>query len=242
MANARPSTTNAPPAKRSGRNGAGRCPAPSTRRGRCSSAGDSGLLDDRGPEVDLLLELGRVGVRGRRPRPARGWCRGRPCWSMTFWSCSATSRAAVSFSTISSGVLGRDVEPVPHADLDVRPALLGGGREVGQRLDRLRRRDGVRLDVAGLDLRGRVGGLVAHEVDLAADEVGQRRAGAVVRHLGEVDAELLLDEQAAQVGGGADAGVGEGDLVGVLLDVGRRAPRASRARSPCARRSSSARR
>ena len=40
----------------------------------------------------------------------------------------------------------------------------------------------IGLDLAALDLRGGVGGLVAHDVDLAADQVGHRRRGALVRH------------------------------------------------------------
>jgi len=97
------------------------------------------------------------------------------------------------------GGVGRDVEPVPHTQLQLRQPGLGGGGQVRQHVDPLRRRHGIGLDVAGLDGGCRVGRLVAHEVDLATDQVGQGRPGAVVGHLREVDADRLLEQQSAEL-------------------------------------------
>ena len=76
----------------------------------------------------------------------------------------------------------------------------------------LGRGDRESLDLLGLDLRGGVGGLVAHQVDLAADQVGHRRAGALVRHRRSCRSYGVLEQQAAQVRGRADAGIAQVDL------------------------------
>ena len=88
-------------------------------------------------------------------------------------------------------------------------------------VSRLRRGHRVGLDLAGLDLPGRVGRLVAHQVDLAADQVGHRRGRALVRNGRHLDLDRALEQQAAQVRRRAEAGVGEVDLALVGLDPAR---------------------
>jgi hypothetical protein len=73
---------------------------------------------------------------------------------------------------------------------------------------------------AGGDLAGGVGGLVAHDVHLAAEQVVHRRCRALVGHGGHVDLQALLQQQAAQVRCGAQAGIGQVDLALVGFQPG----------------------
>ena len=107
---------------------------------------------------------------------------------------------------------------MPDGNLDFRKTRLSRGRQVRQRLDPLRCGHRIGLNRTGPDLPRGVGRLVAHEVDLATDQIRERGPGAVIRDLGQVDADRLLDQQPAQLG--ASPGVGEGERVCVALDVG----------------------
>ncbi len=79
--------------------------------------------------------------------------------------------------------------------------------------------DGVGFDGAALDLGHRVGGLVAQEVDLAADEIVHGRAGAAIGNLGDLHAEDRLDQHVAQVRAGAGAGTAHRHLLLVGANV-----------------------
>ena len=59
----------------------------------------------------------------------------------------------------------------------------------------------------------RVGGLVAHEIELAAEEIAHGRPRAAIRDAGHADAKLLHQHQRAEVRGGTDTGMPIGDLV-----------------------------
>jgi hypothetical protein len=102
----------------------------------------------------------------------------------------------------------RRIEPVPHAHLEARQPALRGRRQVGQRGNAVGRGHREAADRAGTDLLGRVGGLVAHQVDRARHQVVHRRAGAAVGHRGHARVHRLHQQQPAQVAGGADAGIG----------------------------------
>ena len=91
--------------------------------------------------------------------------------------------------------------------------------EAREHVQAFRGERGIGLDAARLDRVGRVGGLIAHEIDLSAHQIGHRRAGALVRDGRELRIESLHDEHAAKLRGGADAGVGIEDLIGILLHV-----------------------
>ena len=71
---------------------------------------------------------------------------------------------------------------VPAGNLEVAQACFLGGWNVGQRWRAFWRGDGQTLHIARLDLRGEVGDLVAHEVNLSGDEIIQCRACALVGH------------------------------------------------------------
>ena len=131
----------------------------------------------------------------------------------TFSSASAATSASASVAIDLVRRPGRRIEAVPDPDLNAFEAAFRGGRNVGQGVQAFLGEHGIGLDAAGLDRVGRVGGLVAHEIDLAAHQVGHRRAGALVRHGGELRVERLHEEHAAQLRGGADAGVGVEDLI-----------------------------
>ena len=61
--------------------------------------------------------------------------------------------------------------------------------------------------------------LVAHDVDLAAEQIGHRRAGALVGDGNERRFDGAHEHHAAEMRGGTDAGIGDGHLVLVGLDV-----------------------
>src|SRR5690606_29262831 len=63
------------------------------------------------------------------------------------------------------------------------------------------------------------GGLVAHDVDLLAQQIVHGGAGTLVGNGEQVDAQGVHEHGAAQMAGGADAGIGKRDLVFVGLDV-----------------------
>ena len=186
------------------------------RRAHCGE--DARLLDDRLPELDLLGEVGGVRL-GRRllGRDRRGAELGEARDDVLVLQRGLQRRRQLGDRVLRRA--GRRVEPVPDADLEVGQAGLGGGRQVGQRRQPLRRRDRVGLHLAALDLAGGVGGLVAHEVDLAAEQIGHRRPGALVGHGGELGVDRVHEQHAAQVRGRADPGIGVGHRVRVRLHV-----------------------
>ena len=79
--------------------------------------------------------------------------------------------------------------------------------------------DRQRLDAAGLDVRGRRPEAVEHHVDLAGDQVLQRRPGAAVRDVGDEGLGLQLEQLARQMVRGAVAGRPVVQLAGVLAHV-----------------------
>src|SRR5690606_6754269 len=102
---------------------------------------------------------------------------------------------------------------VPDTDFEVFIAGFLHGGQVGQCRHPLFAGDRIGLDGARLDLLGGVGGLVAHDIDLLAEQVVHGGTGALVRDGQQVDADSAGEHGAAQVAGGADAGIGQGNLV-----------------------------
>ena len=117
--------------------------------------------------------------------------------------------------------LGR-VQAVPDRDLEVLETGFLHGRQILQcrRCQALARGDGISLDFLRLDLAARIGGLVAHQVDLAADQVGHGRSGALVGNRCHIHLERAHDQQAAQMRGRAQARVGQVDLALVGVEPG----------------------
>ncbi len=209
---------NAPGLAATGRRGCGRparWAAPSVRVGACG-------LDDGAPLVDLglheLLVLGRLDALVGGHHGAQAF--------LLLDEVGVLQGGLEGFVQLGHHLGGRAlgcIEAVPDGDLEVLHAGLG---QRGQVLERGRGEalvggDRIGLDLLGLDLRGGVGRLVAQQIDLAADQVGDGRGRALVGDGGHLDLERVLVEQAAQVRGGAQAGVAQVDLALVLLDPGR---------------------
>ena len=119
--------------------------------------------------------------------------------------------------------LGR-VQAVPDREFEILEPHLTQGRVVLQQLvvgHWLGGGDGKCLDPAGFDLLRGIGGLVAHQVHLPAQQGIHRRGRATIgdggHGFGSVDGGL--PHQAAQVRGRTQPGVGNVELAGVGLDV-----------------------
>ncbi len=111
------------------------------------------------------------------------------------------------------------VQAVPDADVEAAQARLrraSAARPSAGVVEPLARRHAVGPHPTGTDRCAGVGGLVAQQVDMAGQQVAQRRRGALVRHGFHADADALLQQQAAQVRRRALTGIGQVDppLVG----------------------------
>src|ERR1051325_2025614 len=96
---------------------------------------------------------------------------------------------------------GGGEDAVPAEDVVAREAGFGDGGEVGREGRALGGGDGEAADFAGLDLRqaGRADG--EHDLDLAAEEVGDRQGNRLVGHVHHLDAGHLLEELGGEVRG-----------------------------------------
>ena len=89
-----------------------------------------------------------------------------------------------------------------------------------RRLQLFQRGHAVSLDLFRFDLRRSIGGLVAHQIDGAAHQVGDGRCCALVRHGGHLHIQRALEHQAAQVARRTQARVANVDLLFFLVDPG----------------------
>ncbi len=109
---------------------------------------------------------------------------------------------------------------MPGGDLEaLEPGLIERG-QIRQHRESRRRGRGIANDTPVLDRVHRGGGLVAHQVELAAEEIVHGRTGATVGDRGQLGAERLQEQEPAKVGGRADAGVGVGCRHALLLRPG----------------------
>ena len=74
-----------------------------------------------------------------------------------------------------------------------RQARLRDGRQIGHRLDAVRRGDAVDLELALLDRAHRHGEIDHHERDLPGDDVGHRRHAAAIGHVLRLGADLVQE-------------------------------------------------
>ena len=93
---------------------------------------------------------------------------------------------------------GRD-ERIPVGRLEAGIARLGDGRHVGQRRRAREAGDRERAQLAGVDVRQHGRGRRPVRRDAPAEEVGHRRAAALVRDVRDVDAGALLEELAREI-------------------------------------------
>ena len=108
---------------------------------------------------------------------------------------------------------------MPDADLEALQPQLVERRNVRKRRHALLRSHRIRLHLAALDLGGGIGGLVAHEIHLAAEQIVHRRRGALVGNGQELGLDGAHEQQSAQMRGRSDPCVRQSDLVLVRLDV-----------------------
>ena len=121
-----------------------------------------------------------------------------------------------------AGDLGRRLrrrdDREPAGRIEAREHL-GDRRHVRQFRDARRAGDRQRLDLAVADLRQRVGEIVEHHVDMAAEQVGHRRREALVGDVDEIDLGRELEHLAGQMRRGADPGRGEADLASPFAEA-----------------------
>ena len=115
---------------------------------------------------------------------------------------------------------GRRHQPVAQRRLVAGQAGFRDRRQIGQEARALRAAHRQRPQQAGLGLPmgGRDRG--EHHRDMAAEEIGDGRAGALVGNVGELDARHGGEQLAGQMADGADAGRAEVDLARMRLRIG----------------------
>src|SRR5688572_19168356 len=196
-------------------------PVPPNRRQRGENASVGELAssrDDRPPAFDLARQLFLQGgwsrlILGRR----RGAKLGKAL-ADGFILQGFLQGLGETIDHVLRGPLRR-IEAVPDGDLKARKTCFGSRWNVGQVRQALLRGGGVGLNLSSLDLVGGVGGLVAHEIHLAANEVGQGRSRSLVGHGGHGGAYFAHEQHAAQMRCSSDPGVGVGDRVLVSLYI-----------------------
>ena len=105
-------------------------------------------------------------------------------------------------------ILGRargHEEAVPRRHFHTRKPGFGKCRHVGQFRRALRAHDGKRLDLASLDERHRRRRGVEVELDLPADEIGERLCGALVWNVNGLGACGQIERLAGEMLRAADA-------------------------------------
>ena len=109
---------------------------------------------------------------------------------------------------------------MPDADLKTFEPALFHRWHIGQRGYTGFAGNAINLDFAGLDVGGGIGGLVAHEIHLATEQICHRRRGAFIRHGQHVGLDGTHEKHPAQMRCGTDTGVGVRDCRLVGLHVG----------------------
>src|SRR5262249_12947293 len=104
-----------------------------------------------------------------------------------------------------------------------QPGLLRGGN-AWQRRVTLKRSDSVGLDGPTLYLRNHIRDGVAQNIDLTADQCVHGGCGAVERHEGRPCTSDRVEKQAEGERQGADARMGDVQLVGVRLHISEEFP------------------
>ena len=115
---------------------------------------------------------------------------------------------------------GRREQAEPWPALDPGHAKLGEGRHVRHRGLALGRRDRQRPHAAGGELLLGQRHDVEHDLDVAGDEILQRRRGAPIVHVLDVEIVELLELLARQMARAAEARRAIAELARIGLDVG----------------------
>src|SRR5215470_6770330 len=113
----------------------------------------------------------------------------------------------------------RREQRVPGLRLELREASLPRGWNVGQRRAALARTDGIGVDLSGVNLLDQVDDLVAHIIDLAADQGSERWTRSVEGNRGRFHLQDVVQQQASGERHRADAGMRHVELVDVRLNI-----------------------
>ena len=100
---------------------------------------------------------------------------------------TAAFSASLSLATASGRRAGRRNQRVDDGAVDIAETLLLEGRDVGRRGRALGCRHAVGLELAVREILGDAGHARHAELDVAAQKVGDQRAGAAKRHMRELD-------------------------------------------------------
>ena len=111
----------------------------------------------------------------------------------------------------------RPEQRVPDVDVDVLHAGFGERRHIGRHRRALRAAGGEHVELARLHLRQRDVHRQEHELDLAAEQVGHRARGSLVRHVHHLQAEVQLEQFHRQVVRRRVAGRGVVELAGLAF-------------------------
>src|ERR1700724_3328267 len=104
--------------------------------------------------------------------------------------------------------LGRK-QSMPDSELKAAQSGFIGGGKRGERGEPGPCSDRISLHLPALDRASRIGCLVASHVDLLPDEIVHDRAGAAVRHRGELDVQLRCKQHSTKMRGRTDARIPE---------------------------------
>ena len=142
-----------------------------------------------------------------------------PSLSVTSFFSSAARIAALSLSTTAGGVpFGANTPLKVMPCTSGRPASTMVGTS-GTARRALRPQHRQRAEPAGLDVLARIGELHEADVDMAGDQVVDRRRVAAIVHLGPGDAGLELQQLGHEMIDAGAAGRRDGELAGILLGV-----------------------
>ena len=128
--------------------------------------------------------------------------------------------SAFHFAMTSGGVPAGAKKP-NHVEMS-KPGNAGfrHRRQLGHELRALGGRHRERFQLAGLDLRHRVGEVVEHELGVAGEQRLGGRGAALERHVDDVRSGVDLEQFAGQMTGAAVAARAERELAGIRLRVG----------------------
>src|SRR5262249_37862409 len=104
--------------------------------------------------------------------------------------------------------------------LEAGKARLGDGRDLGQYLRSLERRDREWANCAALDVREQRRGRIERHRDVSADDRLQRRPGASERHMRDVDLGFEFEHLAGEMRRRAVAARAEAELARIGFGVG----------------------
>src|SRR6516162_3045432 len=175
-----------------------------------------GELDHLGP---LLNVVGDVPSKVGRRASEQGRTAEVGKLSPDLWIGESSVDLIVELVDDFNGRFARGADTEPRGDLVTRQKI-ANGRHIGQRLGTRRRGHRQRAQLASSDVLDRRGHGGEIDLHLAAEEIGERRPGAAIGHVLNVDAGHHLEQLAGHMHRGSDAARRKVDLARISLRVG----------------------